>query len=285
MIIKYLLLLAFSSYLLAQDTIHSSVSTYYENKTFSNSTQKYDGVVYGIGGDIHYNDSEYRFTYEHGDTKTKQPPLDKDLRTDKLFLKYAHSFNDSLEANVNYINILGDNIAITDGGVALGAGLTYNINKKTAFNFTQFYTDYKDFNVYQSDFKLDFKTKIEDIKMKLSFIAKYIILDEENPNGFTKYAQDDYLTTAIKFHSHYNTYHFGAGAYLGKRVFAIMDDGFKIQHHAMEFDRTYAVGVGKSISDFVLRFQYIYQRAVELPAQNGKNVEVQNLRFIANYKF
>ena len=52
----------------------------------------------------------------------------------------------------------------------------------------------------------------------------------------------------------------------------------------MEFDRTYAVSVGKTISKFVLRFQYIYQRAKELPIKN-ENVEVQNLRFIANYKF
>ncbi len=63
-----------------------------------------------------------------------------------------------------------------------------------------------------------------------------------------------------------------------------MDDGFKIQHHAMEFDRTYAIGVGKNISHFVLRFQYIYQRATELPL-NNKNVEIDIMRLVANYKF
>jgi len=63
-----------------------------------------------------------------------------------------------------------------------------------------------------------------------------------------------------------------------------MDNGFKIQHHAMEFDRTYSVGVGKNISDFVMRFIYVYQRATELPPQN-KNVEVETLRLLLNYKF
>lgn len=52
----------------------------------------------------------------------------------------------------------------------------------------------------------------------------------------------------------------------------------------MEFDRTYAVGVGKSISDFVLRLQYIYLRAEELPVQH-ENVEVSNIRVLLNYKF
>ena len=63
-----------------------------------------------------------------------------------------------------------------------------------------------------------------------------------------------------------------------------MNDGFKIQHHAMEFDRTYAVGMGKKISDVMLRLQYIYQRATELPMQN-EGVEVSNIRLIANYRF
>jgi len=62
-----------------------------------------------------------------------------------------------------------------------------------------------------------------------------------------------------------------------------MNDGFKLQHHAMEFDRTYAIGVGKSISDFILRVQYIYQRAEELPMQNN-NVEIDNIRFLLNLK-
>ncbi len=280
---KYILLLIISTYLLAE-TVHSSLSTYFESKDFTNSKQKKDGVVYGVGADIHYNNSKYKFAYEHGDTNTKQPPLKKDLKFDKLFLKYGYKFNDSLEMNVNYINILNDNLAITDNGRVYGLGATYTLNKQLALNFTQFYSDYKDFDVYQSELKIDFKTKIDAIKIKFSSITKYISLDEKNLNSFTKNSQKDYLTTALKVHAHYKTYHLGGAAYLGKRTFAVMKEGFKIQHHAMEFDRTYALGIGKTISDFVLRFQYIYQRATELPIKN-ENVKISNLRFIANYKF
>jgi len=38
-------------------------------------------------------------------------------------------------------------------------------------------------------------------------------------------------------HAYYHDYHMGVGAFFGKRVFAVMNDGFKVQHHAMEFKR------------------------------------------------
>ncbi len=278
----FLLFIALSSQLFSQ-TIHSSVSTYYETKNFTNSIQKQDAIVYGVGADIHYNHSAYKLIYEKGDTATKQPPLQEDLQTEKLFLKYVYKFNDSFEINFNYINILNDNIAITDGGQTYGAGLTYHKEGLVA-NFTQFYTDYEDFDTYQSDLKIDYKTKVKGVKVKLTSIIKYIDIDEENKNGFTANAQDSYLTAGFKFHLHHSGYHFGSALYLGKRTFAIMDDGSKIQHHAMEFDRTYAIGVGKNISDFVVRLQYIYARATEL-AKKQSDVEVSTTRLVANYKF
>jgi hypothetical protein len=279
-----LLLLLNVSLWATSETVHSSIITYAENKNFENSIQKEDGKIYGIGADIHINFSEYRFAYEHGDTNTKQPPLKEDLKTDKLFLRYSYNLQNDFEFNVNYINILNDNIAITDGGQSYGAGVTYHIKKNINTNFTQYYTNYDDFNVYQSDLTINYKMKINDIKVKLASVTKYINIDEKNMNGFTKNANNTYLTSGLKLHLHYDGYHFGSAVYFGKRVFAIMDDGFKIQHHAMEFDRTYAVGIGKNISDFVLRLQYIYARAEELPMEN-ENVKVSNIRVLLNYKF
>lgn len=167
--------------------------------------------------------------------------------------------------------------------------MTYTFNKKFSTNFTQFYTDYEYFDVFQSDLTLDYKTHFNKIKVKFTSETKYITTHEnddsrEKKTVFMTNAKDKYLTSALKLHAHYAGYHLGLGAYFGKRAFAIMDNGFKIQHHAMEFDRTYAIGLGKNFYNFVLRAQYIYQRAEELPAQN-KNVEVNNFRLIANYKF
>jgi hypothetical protein len=279
---KYFLLLFLSTYLFAQ-SVHSSLSSYYEIPSFSGSKQKTDGVVYGIGADIHHQNSEYKFTYEHADTETIQPPLNKNLHIDKLYLRYGYHINSEFALNFNYINILSDNIAITDNGQSFGAGVSYTPNPKVTLNFTQFYTSFEDFSSNQSDLKATFKTKTDSFKFKFTALAKYIRLKENNPNSFTKNAQDEYFTSALKIHAHYYSYHFGGGIYFGKRAFAVMNDGFKIQHHAMEFNKTYALGVGKSISNFVLRVQYVHQEATELPSEN-EGVKVNNLRFIVNYK-
>jgi len=264
------------------EPIHSSFSTYYENKTFKNSVQKERANVYGVDADIHHSNSEYKLRYEYGKTDTIRPRLSEDLRIQKLFLRYGYDIN-NFQININYINILSDNIAITNHGKTFGAGVSYNFNKQLAVNFTQYYTTYRDFDVLQSDFKFVYKMKYDALKIKIASISKYININEKYKNGFTKNAQDDYLTTGLRLHFLYDTYHLGMGAYLGKRAFAIMSDGFKIQHHAMEFDRTYAIGIGKDISNFVIRAQYIYQRATEMPSKN-ENVEVRNLRLILNYK-
>lgn len=286
--IKYFLFLCISTYLFAQESIHSSASSYYENKSFTNSKQKEDGYVYGVGADIHYKSSEFKLSYEAGETNTKQPPLSDNLTIQKAFFRYAYQFDKNFALNVNYIGILEDNIAETDGGITFGGGGTYTFNKKISLNFTEFFTDYEYFDVFQSDLRLNYKTRFDRVKVKFSSITKYISLHENEDlrekTGFMTNAKDSYLTTGLKIHAHYAGYHLGGGAFFGKRAFAIMDDGFKIQHHAMEFDRTYALGAGKDIYDFVLRVQYVYQRAEELPIKN-KDVEVNNIRVIANYKF
>ncbi len=283
---KKLLLLALTTCAFAElsDTVHSSISTYVESKSFTNSKQKDDGITYGVGVDVHYKHSAYKITYEHTDTNTKQPPLPYDLKIDKLFLKYGYEFNDTFGVNLNYISILNDNLAITDGGKIYGLGFSYNHLEHLSSNFTQYLSEYDDFNIYQSDLRIDYDTHLGKVHMKISSITKYIIVDEENPNGFTKNAEDDYLTTGIKLHAHYKTYHFGAGAYFGKRVFAIMDDGFKVQHHAMEINKTYALGVGKVFLPFIVRFQYVFQEATELSIQNP-GVKVDMFRLVGNYKF
>jgi len=280
---RHLLFLLTSTFLMAE-TIHSSISTYYEHKSFKDSVQKKDGMVYGLGIDFHAKEYEFKLAYEYGETNTKQPPLPDDLNTQKAFFRFAYQFDRRFALNVNYIGILKDNLAETDGGIAFGGGGTYNFSKKFSTNFTQYFTDYKKFDVFQSDLKITYKTRVGKIKTDISSITKYISLhDNEMQSQFIKNAQEKYLTSGLKVHSRFGGYHLGLGAYFGKRAFAVMDDGFKIQHHAMEFDRTFAFGFGKNISNFVIRAQYIYQRAEELPMQN-KNMTINNFRLIANYR-
>ena len=52
-----------------------------------------------------------------------------------------------------------------------------------------------------------------------------------------------------------------------------------LQHHAMEFDRTYMAGIGKRFDDIELKVRYVHQRAKELPLNNsGVDVDAMSLR-------
>ena len=285
--LKFLSILFFVSvelFATVTETIHSSLLSYLEFKEYAHSKQKKDGATFGLGADIHYEGSTYKVVYESAKANTYKPPLKEDLEVQKLFLQYGYSVSDKLYLHLNYMNILNDNIAITSHGQAYALGITYKFPRNFTGDITQYMTDYADFNVLQSDLKLNYKFTLNSVGMRVTSISKYISLDEKSKNAFTKNAQSSYLTTGIKFHSHYKSFHVGMGAYFGRRAFAIMNDGFKIQHHAMEFDRTYALGVGYNVSDFVLRFQYIYQRAIELPI-NNENVKIDISRLSLNYKF
>lgn len=282
---KVIIPLVLSASVLSANTSVKAVDTYYEMLDFKNSKQKNSAIKVGAGATLKSDNSFYKFIYEHALTQTKKPPLSKNLNVDKLYLKYGYKIDDAWSVNANYLNVLHDNIVITNHAEAVGFGLTYNFNKKFGVNFTQYYIDYRKFNSYQSDIKIEYKTKINGVVLKFSSITKAIHLDDYKDNPFSKNAKEDYITTGLKLHTHYKSYHFGMGAYFGKRVFAIMNDGFKIQHHAMEFKRTYAIGFGKTFfKKFILRTQYIYQEATELPLNND-NVEVRNIRFMATYKF
>ena len=83
---------------------------------------------------------------------------------------------------------------------------------------------------------------------------------------------------------HYHDYHAGAGAFFGKRIFAIMDNGFKIQHHALEFNKTYIVGAGKHFGKLDAILKYIYQEATEVPIMNS-GVTIQNIKLQLGYHF
>ena len=58
-----------------------------------------------------------------------------------------------------------------------------------------------------------------------------------------------------------------------------MTEGFGLQHHAMEFDRTYMAGIGKRFDDVELKVRYSYQRAKELPLNNsGVTIDAVSLK-------
>ena len=205
--------------------------------------------------------------------------MKENLKVDKYYLKYGYALDKKKSFEVSYASINDNLTDETDGGNIYGIGYKYK-----TFSFTQYLSDYKNFNVYQTDLKYVYKKYFDELETKVEFIGKYIYLQDRDSNAFSENAKESYLTAGLKLHGHYRSYHFGAGAFFGERVFAVMQDGFKVQHHAMEFNETYMIGLGKVFDSFDMHLKYVYQNATELPSSN-ENVEVQNIILKLGYKF
>jgi hypothetical protein len=283
MLKKFLLVLFLGGISLYGQVIHSSTSLWYESRNFTSSLQKNDAKLYGIGVDLHKDNSAYKVVYEYGDTNTKQPPLTKDLKVQKLYFHYAYLLKKNYLLSIHHIRIT-DNIAITDGGRTYGVGLGYVAKSRPNLLFNYYKTYYDDFKVSQGDLEIVFQKAIGKLKLKVNAMATYIDIEDKNTNTFTKNAQKSYTPTALKIHLHYKSYHFGIASYFGKRAFSVMGDGYKIQHHSMEFSEIYTLGVGKSFSHYVIRLITAYQKAEELPSKH-KGVEVKSIKIVMNYKF
>jgi hypothetical protein len=118
----------------------------------------------------------------------------------------------------------------------------------------------------------------------VTVLGKYIHLQNKESNNFSKNAKENYFSPGVKLHAQYKGYHFGVGALLGKRIFSVMNNGFKVQHHAMEFKETYMCGIGKHFEWGSVHLKYVYQKASEIPIYNN-NVKIQNIILQAGYRF
>jgi hypothetical protein len=251
----------------------------YENFNFENSKKKDNGKRFDLA--INYqNDADlYQFVYEKSHTETFKPPLTKDLHVNKYFLKYSRKMDEKQTVSLSYIKIDDNIMKEVDGGNIYGLAYRYG-----AFGVAQYLSNYKHFNVYQTEVKYTFKKTFAEIKTFTTIIGKYIHLQNKNSSRFSANARNNYFTPGIKLHAHYHDYHMGAGAFFGKRAFAVMHDGFKVQHHAMEFNETYMLDVGKHFGDVGVSLKYVYQEAEELPIHND-NVKAKNLILQVAYRF
>ena len=258
---------------------NTTVKISYENLNFDNSKKKDQGKRYGVMVSHNTDDSLYQIAYEKTNTDTFQPPLAQNLHVNKYYLKYAHKLDDKQAFSVSYATIDDNLMKETDGGHIYGLGYKYG-----AFGFRQYLSDYKHFNVYQTDLKYTFKKVFGEVKTSAVILGKYIHLQDRESNPFSANAEENYFTPGVKLHAHYEDYHMAVGAYFGKRIFAVMYNGFKVQHHAMEFDETYMLGFGKHFGDLDLNVKYVYQKATEIPIHND-NVKVQNIGVVLRYRF
>jgi hypothetical protein len=253
----------------------NNIKINYETLDFSNSLKKEDGERYGV--EIDHEDKHHHFQLYYEKTKTNTTKIvPKDLDVNKYTLKYQYKLSPKERLSFSYAEIDDNIMTETDGGHIYGVGYS-----KNGLGLTQYLSDYPHFDVYQSEVKYSFKKE----GIKTTLIGKYIHLQDKNSNNFSKKAKSDYFTGGVKFHTHYHGFHLGAGAYLGERIFAVMKEGFKVQHHAMEFQESYMVGVGHEFgNNMVIHLRYGYHKAKEVPSDND-NVKVSTLSLDMVYNF
>lgn len=256
----------------------TTIKLSHELLDFENSKKKTEGKRYGVELDHQEKQHHYQLYYEKTDTKTTAI-LPKDLEVDKYAFKYGYDLSQKRNLNLSYLKIDDNLMKETDGGNIYGLGYRHK-----AVTLTQYLSDYKNFNVYQTDLKFGMKKRFDDLVLMGGIIGKYIHLNNKESNNFTKKADTDYFTTGLKLHGHYNTYHLSAGTYVGKRLFAVMNEGLRVQHHSMEFKESYMFDIGKKYEDFLLHIRYAKHKAKEVPIDND-NVNVENLSFEVEYTF
>ena len=254
-------------------------------KDYSNSKTKVDGITNNIGINYKYKNSYINLNYTKDEVNREHPVTKKSieqLNVKKYNLNYRYKFDDKLSLKTSYIKIL-DNLAPTDQGKIYGLGVKYNYFKGVGTSFDIYRSDYKNFNVNQYDLSIFKGFKIGAIKSKITLIAKKIEIDGKKYGNYS-FKDKDYLTTGIKLNGSYNGYVGGIGAFFGKRAFAVLKDGTKVQHHAMEQDKTYMISFGKKFQNFDLIASYSFQNGKELP-ENKNDVDTKVTSLMLKYKF
>lgn len=253
------------------------VSLQYDYFNFTDSKQK----DYGNRGTLHvkgtHEDKSLQIAYEKSITETYKPPLTKNLDVGKIMVRYDQKVFGTGRYVLGLITVK-DNIVPTDGGKVVYAGYQHKISPAMAVEGTFYYGHYPIMKTYQVDGSLKWHQTFGELDASVAGTVIDIVVDECS-DLFCAKAKPNYLSAGLKVKLDYKGYLLHGAAFAGKRAFAVMMEGFSLQHHAMEFDRTYMAGIGKRFNDVELKLKYTSQRAKELPLNNsGVTVDALSLR-------
>lgn len=270
-----------SSYLLA----NSEISTYYTYKDYDNSKTKTEGKTLDYRLLHNFQNSELTINYEDSLTK-RENELTKikmtSLEIEKLSMKYLYHISNDLSIKTSFINI-EDNLAPTDNGKVYGFGFNKNIDSSNQIKLDTYLSDYEDFNVNQYDFTFIKKFRFENINFQAQTGIKYIDINGEK---YQNYILEDnyYMSYFLNLNANYNGFILGLGVINGDRLFSVQEDGLKVEHHALEQNKTYLVSLGKKFQNIDVITKYIYSNSKELP-ENRDDVSSKFFTFGLNYKF
>ncbi len=257
---------------------NTQLKFFYDFLDFKNSKQKTTGRRKAISIDYQDHKHHYQLYVEHTDTQTK-PILDKDLSVNKYSLKYQYSMSKTEILSFMHIRIDDNLVKAVDAAKIYGVGYKYKV-----FSCIQYISDYTNFNVYQTDVKWRMKKEFFKIHVKTALMGKYIYIQDRMSNSFTNKTKQDYFTLGVKIHAKYNDWHIATVGYIGERIFSVMNEGLRVQHHAMAFQKSAMFSLGKKFDTIFINLRYIKQYATEIPIDN-KNVKVSNIALTVAYTF
>lgn len=277
-----LFLLVLSSLTYANNT---TLSYEYGVKDYKNSMTKKDGNVKTVGISHKVSNHKIDLSYQ-GDNVIRKHSISnvnlKSLDVEKYSIKYNYKINDTFSLKTSYIKII-DNLAPTDQGKVYGLGGAFQLSKVLSSSLSAYKSDYQDFDVKQYDFAISKSFKIDSLKLRATALAKKIDING-NAYGNYLFKDKDYFTTGIKLAANYQGYVAGVGTFFGERIFTVLDGGTKVQHHAMQQDRTYMLSFGKKFKDFDIIAKYSFQNGKELP-ENRDDVDTKVMAVALIYKF
>jgi hypothetical protein len=255
-------------------------------KDYTNSKTKTSGTTSNLKASHQYENGKVSASFSKDKIDREHPVTKKAIETlevEKYNINYDHNVNKKLTLKTNYIKII-DNLAPTDQGKVYGIGATYKIQKGLGSVLKVYISDYKTFDVNQYDIGLSKGIKLENRKLKLGVKLSSINIDGDKYGNYT-FKDKSYQTTTLSIKcNNTNGMRANFSAIFGKRMFGVLADGQKVQHHAGEFSKTYALGVGKRFGQFDLGINYSVSNFDELPEQR-KDVDMKVTSFVLNYKF
>jgi hypothetical protein len=264
---------------------NSEISTNYTYKDYDNSKTKTNGKTLDYRLLHNFENSQIVINYEDSLTK-RENEITKakltSLEVEKLSMKYLYPISADLSFKTSFINI-EDNLAPTDDGKIYGLGLIKSMNSSTEIKVDTYLSDYEDFNVNQYDLTFVKRFKFNEINFMGQTGIKYIDINGSKYGNYI--LKDNYYTSYfLNLNANYNGFIFGLGFMDGDRLFAVQEDGLKVEHHALEQSKTYMISLGKKIKDIDLISRYIYSKSDELP-ENRDNVRSKFVSIGFNYKF
>ena len=270
---RKLFLLLFSSLVYSGDFIETSFSL----KNCENSLKKDGGRIYNFLGQKQFDRHILNINYMDILENTYQPPMPKDLEVQKLAFKYRYNLSNGLQIGATYLHIK-DNLMPTDGGNMYGISLQSKTTDLYILSTAYYKVVYDDFDVEQVDISVLKKIKTGDFKNSLKAIIKSTYIDgyknsQFNPKAKLENADDHYLIVGLFLATRYKSYFGKVGGFVGDRLFTVMNNGYMVQHHPMEFGNSLLLAFGKDFGKIRVGLKYNQHTSISLPTNN------QNIKF------